>query len=171
MAWKEVMSSLGSMPRHHSKQKKPLSRFRMSVDVRSQSRWIASSRQCTAVVMAVRARETFRRAPLSLAQRACQMLPMTVMRRRVHRASSLGSSAGLSVVQARRSSARRTAAARGGAALPVSEAQVLQSQSIAGATSGQSRKAWDKVSRWPAAEQSGERHRLEHGTVMAGTRR
>lgn len=154
------------MPRHQSVQKKPLSRVRMSVEVRSQSRWMASVMCRTANMTAKRASETCRRVPWSRAHLAAQMLPMTVMRSRVHRSRSRGSAAGLCCVHERRSSANRTAAVRGGGLWLVRAAQVEQSQSIAGAEAGQSRKACDRVSKDPDARHAGWRHRLEHGAAM-----
>lgn len=132
---------LGSVPRHQSEQKKPLSRVRMSEVVRIQSRSMAAAREATAVLTACRARETGPRVPASLEQRACQIAPMTWTRSRVQCCSRLALLWGLSMIQACGSSARRTAADRGGAVVPVRAAQAAHSQSIAGAASGQSKKA------------------------------
>jgi hypothetical protein len=131
----------GSMPRHQSVQKKPLSNVRMSVEVRSQSRWRASTTCRTAIRTAERAREAERSKPWSLAHLTAQILPRVAIRSRVHKSKSRGWVAGLLSVQDLRSSASRTAADRGGGVERVSAAHVEQSQSTAGAEAGQSRKA------------------------------
>jgi hypothetical protein len=88
----------GFKPRHHSAQKKPLSRVRISVEVRSQSLSIASTRSVTASVMAIRATEMYRRVPcslalalpFSLAHRAFHMPPRTATRKRDQSGSKSG---------------------------------------------------------------------------------
>jgi hypothetical protein len=72
----------------------------------------------------------------------------------------------LNPIQAVRSSARSTAAVRGGRDLPVRAAHAPHSQSMAGAVSGQSRKAWERVSKRDRPVQAGAQQKGEQGVEM-----